>query len=109
MSVIHGYLLFGLALVGVPILIHLIMRRKPKILQFPAFRFLKEKHLINRRKLQLQHWVLLALRMLLVAIIVLGLSRPRLAGQLLPRSVRAWLGAGSDRPVAAVFVFDSSY
>jgi hypothetical protein len=109
MSVIHGYLLFGLLLVGVPILVHLIMRQKPRLLPFPAFRFLKQKHLINRRKLRLQHWLLLALRMLLIGVIVLGLARPRLAGQLLPRFARAWLGAGTDRPVSAVFVFDTGY
>src|SRR5437588_8986674 len=109
MSITHGYLLFGLLLVGVPILVHLIMRQKPRLLPFPAFRFLKERHLINRRRLRLQHWLLLALRMLLIAVLVLGLSRLRLAGQLVPRSVRSWLGAGTDRPVAAVLVFDTGY
>src|SRR5204863_7716439 len=76
MTFIHGYLLFGLALAGLPVLIHLIMRQKPKQLPFPAFRFLRQKAFINRRKLQLQHLLLLLLRMLLIAALCLGLARP---------------------------------
>ncbi len=109
MTFIHGYLLAGLVLVGVPILVHLIMRQKPKLLPFPAFRFLKQQHLINRRKLLLQHWLLMALRMLLIAVLVLALARPRVAGEWFSRSFRSWLGAGADRAVAAVLVFDTSW
>jgi hypothetical protein len=109
MTFIHGYLLAGLVLVGVPILVHLILRQKPIPLPFPAFRFLKQKHQTNRRKLLLQHWLLLALRMLLIAVLVLALSRPRLAGEMFSRSFRSWLGGGADRAVAAVLVFDTSW
>ena len=55
----HAYLLGGLALVGVPILIHLVTREKPKHLRFPAFRFLLQKFQTNRRKLRLHHLLLL--------------------------------------------------
>ena len=41
--------LTGAALIGLPILLHLIMRQKPKRLQFPAFRFLLQKHRTNQR------------------------------------------------------------
>lgn len=109
MTFIHGYLLAGLVLVGVPILVHLIMKQKPRLLAFPAFRFLRQTHLINRRKLMLQHWLLMLLRMVLIAALVLALTRPRLAGEWFSRSFRAWVGAGVDRPVSAVFVFDTSY
>ena len=54
MTFLHGYLLAGLALAGVPILVHLIMRQKPRQLPFPAFRFLRQRHLINRRKMRLR-------------------------------------------------------
>ena len=59
MTFIHGYLLGGLLLAGVPVLLHLIMRQKPKQLRFPAFRFLRQRHVINRRKIRLQHLLLL--------------------------------------------------
>jgi hypothetical protein len=100
MSFIHGYLLAGLLLVGVPILLHLIMRQKPKQLLFPAFRFLRQKALINKRKMRLQNWLLLALRMLLIAVICFALARPRLASSRVP--------FGSEQAVAAAFIFDTS-
>jgi hypothetical protein len=100
MTFIHGYLLGGLALIGLPVLIHLIMRQKPKILQFPAFRFLRQRHKINQRKIRLQHLLLLALRMLLIAALCLALARPRIVSGNLP--------IGGERPVAAVLLFDTS-
>jgi hypothetical protein len=100
MTFIHGYLLAGLVLVGVPILLHLIMRQKPKQLAFPAFRFLRQKARINQRKIRLQHWLLLALRVLLIAALCLALARPRLAANRVP--------FGGEQAVAAVLVFDTS-
>jgi hypothetical protein len=100
MSFIHGYILGGLVLAGLPVLLHLIMRQKPRRLPFPAFRFLKQRHRINQRKLRLQHLLLLLLRVLVIASLCLALARPRVF------SHRLSLGAG--RPVSAVLVFDTS-
>src|SRR5262249_45163858 len=100
MTFVLPILLGGLVLAGVPILLHLIMRQKPKVLLFPAFRFLMQRHRKNQRKLRLRHLLLLALRMLLIAAICLALARPRLVD-------RAF-GLQSDRPVAAVLVIDTS-
>ncbi len=101
MSFVFPILLGGLVLIGVPILLHLIMRQKPKTLRFPAFRFLVQRHKKNLRKLRLRHLLLLALRILLLAILCLALAGPRL--------VQSGLSLASDRPVAAIFVFDTSY
>src|SRR5436309_4282189 len=100
MTFIHGYLLAGLALAGVPILVHLIMRQKPKQLPFPAFRFLRQRHLINRRKMPLQHLLLLLLRAGLIAALCLALARPRVYSER--------VSVGTERPVAAALVFDTS-
>jgi hypothetical protein len=97
---VHPYILYGLVLAGIPVLLHLLMKQKPRTLPFPAFRFLRLKHLRNRRKLRLQHLLLLALRVLAIAGLCLALSRPRLSGG-------SWAFSG-ERPVAAVFVFDTS-
>lgn len=102
MTFIHGYLLGGLLLVGVPVLLHLIMRQKPRHLSFPAFRFLRQRHLINRRKLRLQHLLLLLLRMGVIAALCLALARPRLAAERISTLL------GDERPIAAVFLFDTS-
>ncbi|HZV04203.1 MAG TPA: VWA domain-containing protein [Gemmataceae bacterium] len=102
MTFIHGYLLSGLLLVGVPVLLHLIMRQKPRHLQFPAFRFLRQRHLINRRKLRFQHVLLLLLRMAVIAALCLALARPRVAAE------RVASLFNDDRPIAAVLIFDTS-
>src|SRR6516165_3161917 len=101
MTFVHPLLLSGLLLAGIPILVHLIMRQKPKHLPFPALRFLLERHRTNQRKLQLRHLLLLALRMLLVALICLAVARPKIFSDRLNLS--------SDQPAAVVMVFDTSY
>jgi hypothetical protein len=101
MTFIHPLLLGGLLLVGIPVLIHMVMRQKPKHLLFPAVRFLLQKQQSNRRRLQLRHLLLLALRILLIAAICLALARPRVLNER--------LNLAADRPVAAVLVFDTSY
>jgi hypothetical protein len=101
MTFVHPLLLGGLVLVGIPVLLHLIMRQKPKHLLFPAVRFLLQKQRVNQRKLQLRHLLLLAMRMLLIAAVCLALARPKIYSERLSLS--------TDRPVAAVFLFDTSF
>src|SRR4051812_310323 len=100
MNFSHAYLLFGLLLAAAPVLIHLLMRQKPKRMPFPAFRFLKQRYRVNQRKLNLQNYLLLALRVLVIVALCLGLARPLLFAE------RG--GVATDRPVLAVLVFDTS-
>src|ERR1041384_6149545 len=96
----NAILLAGAALVGLPILLHLIMKQEPKRLTFPAFRFLKQKLKTNQRKLRLRHFILLALRMLLIALFCLPLYQPTLKSDSL--NIRG------DQPVAVVMVVDTT-
>jgi hypothetical protein len=96
----HPILLLGAALVGLPILLHLIMKQEPKRLPFPAFRFLKQQLKTNQRKLRLRHFILLALRMLLIALFCLTLYQPMLQSEGLP--IRG------EQPLAVVLVIDTS-
>src|SRR5262245_53961579 len=100
MNFIFPVLLGGLAFITIPVLIHLIMRQKPITLPFPAFRFLVQRHKTNLRKLRLRHLFLLFMRVLLIALIVLALARPRLF-------YHSSILSG-ERPVAAVLIFDTS-
>jgi hypothetical protein len=102
MTFVHPLLLGGLALVAIPLLIHLMMRPKPKRLPFPAFRFLLQKHRSNQTRLRLRHLLLLLLRMAVVAALCLALVRPALTGGVLSPF-------REDRPVAAVLLIDTSY
>jgi hypothetical protein len=100
MTFVFPILLGGAALAGIPILLHLIVRRKPIRLPFPAFRFLVQQHRTNVRKLRLRHLLLLALRVFLIVAMCLLLARPRLFQRV--------LGLDGERPVNAVLVFDTS-
>ena len=100
LSFITPMLLGGAALVAVPLVLHLIMRRKPVPHDFPALRFLRDKAVANRRRLQLSHIVLLLLRMAAIALVALALARPVLRGA-------GWLADG-EGPVAAALVFDTA-
>ena len=51
MTFVNISLLAGTALIAVPIILHLIMRRRPTLLEFPALRFLQKRHDVNQRKL----------------------------------------------------------
>ena len=77
----HRYLLLGLLLAGVPVLLHLLMRQKPKRLPFPAFRFLKQRYRTNQRKLNLQNLLLLLLRIGVIGALCLALAKPLLFAQ----------------------------
>ena len=48
---------------GVPIVLHLMMRKRPRHQLFPAMRFLQHRQVANQRQMRLRHWLLLALRM----------------------------------------------
>ncbi len=100
LSFLTPMLLAGAALVAVPIVLHLIMRRKPVKREFPALRFLQEKSVANRRRLRFSHLLLLLLRMAALVFLALCLARPVLRGA-------GWLADG-EGPVAAVFVFDTA-
>jgi hypothetical protein len=93
-------LLTGAAVVGLPILLHLIMRQEPKRLPFPAFRFLKQRRQINQRKVRLRHLLLLLLRMGLIALICLSLWQPTILSD--------GFSLRGGRPIAAVVVLDTS-
>ena len=93
-------LLAGAGLVAVPLILHLLMRQRPVPREFPALRFLRSRAVANRRRLRLQHLLLLAMRMGALVLLAVALARPTLRGA-------GWLADG-EGPVAAAFVFDTA-
>lgn len=100
LSFLSPLLLGGVALVAAPILLHLLMQRKPVSHLFPALRFLQARAVRNRRRLRLSHLLLLLLRIAAILLVALALSRPVLRGA-------GWL-PDAEGPVAAAFVFDTA-
>ncbi len=78
MTLINSSLLLGLMLAAIPVVLHMVMRAKPKKIEFPALRLLKARQPSNARRMQLRHWMLLLLRALLIAVLVLAIARPSL-------------------------------
>ncbi|MBD3673784.1 MAG: BatA domain-containing protein [Planctomycetaceae bacterium] len=78
MTFLNAAILFGLGLTAIPVILHLLLRNKPKKLPFPALRLLMLSKKSNTRRMKLKHLWLLLLRILLIAVIVLALARPTL-------------------------------
>jgi hypothetical protein len=70
-----GYLLAGMALLSLPIIIHLINRMRFKRIRWAAMEFLLKSQKRNRRRLIIEQLLLLALRCLLVMLAVILVSR----------------------------------
>ncbi|MFI4876748.1 MAG: BatA domain-containing protein [Blastopirellula sp. JB062] len=83
-------LLVGGLLVGVPILLHLVMRQQPKRIEFPALRFVRARNVQNQRRLELKHWLLLLLRCAAILLFALALARPSVSSA----SVSSWVLVG---------------
>jgi hypothetical protein len=102
MSVFFLYpvLLFGLAAATLPILIHLLNRRRLNRIRFPAVKFILLSQKRISRSYRLRHWLLLALRTLAVVFLALLLANPIF-------QTGAGLFAGGG-PIALVVLLDNS-
>ncbi len=100
MDFVNPALLGGAALAGIPLLLHLIMRQKPRHVEFPALRFIRQRRESNRRRMRLRHLLLLLLRIAAICLVALAFARP---------SIKSTGGiANQEMPVAAAMVFETS-
>jgi hypothetical protein len=95
---LHPWVLAGLVAAAVPVLLHLLARREPPTVVFPAVRYLVTTTREHQRRLKLQNWLLLLLRTLLVATLVMAA-----AGPTVPLS-----GVPGHAPSALVLIIDNS-
>lgn len=72
----HPLMLSGLGALAVPVIIHLLLRRKKKRLRFSTLQFLMKHDQQSSQRRKLRNWVLLAMRLLLVALLVTAFARP---------------------------------
>ncbi|MBT6156672.1 MAG: hypothetical protein HOL01_05595 [Planctomycetaceae bacterium] len=78
MSLINPAILFGLGLAAIPVLLHFLLRSKPKKLLFPALQLIVIRRKNNVRRMRLRHIWLLLLRILVIALLVFAITRPSL-------------------------------
>ena len=95
---LHPWVLAGLVAAAIPVLLHLLARREPPTVVFPAVRYLVSTTREHQRRLKLQNWLLLFLRTLLVATLVIAA-----AGPTAPLS-----GVAGHAPSALVLIVDNS-
>jgi len=90
--------LAALPLIGIPILIHLLNRRRKVVIHWGAMRFLEEATPRRKRFMRVDDWLLMLLRLLALLLLILALAQPRLRVH--------WLGAEANRDV--VLILDRS-
>jgi len=101
MSFLNPILLFGTAAIAIPIVIHLLNRRKVEHVVWAAMRFLRIGVERNQRRLRIEDLLLLIIRCVMVAMLALALARP---------AIKSVMGAMFGRSeVTAVIIVDQSY
>ncbi|HEU4587946.1 MAG TPA: BatA domain-containing protein [Gemmatimonadales bacterium] len=95
---LYPWALVGLLAAGIPILLHLLQRREPPTVVFPAGRYLIAATQQHQRRLKIQNWLLLVVRALLVVALVLAAAGPMTAAR----------GVAGHAPSALVLVLDDS-
>ena len=75
MSFLHSAILFALVALAIPVIVHLLNRRRVVVVDWAAMQFLKVSRRA-RRTVMLEHMLLLAVRILLIACLVLAVALP---------------------------------
>ncbi|MEE9126667.1 MAG: BatA domain-containing protein, partial [Planctomycetota bacterium] len=73
-------LMWLVPLAAIPIIIHLLNRRRFQKVPWAAMEYLLRALKQNRRRIQMEHWLLLLLRTLAVILLVCLVARPQLTG-----------------------------
>jgi hypothetical protein len=101
-TLLSPLLIWGTLLGVIPIIIHLLNRRRFRRVQWAPMRYLKLTIQRNRRRIQIEELLLLLVRIALPVLLFVLLARPLLN----PTGLENWLG-GAGR-VSHVFLIDDS-
>ena len=75
-SFLYPLFLIGTAAVAIPIVLHLLRRRTELVVDFPAVRLLQKVPIEQHRRRRLRELILLALRMIALALLAFAFARP---------------------------------
>ncbi|MCY2958643.1 MAG: BatA domain-containing protein [Planctomycetota bacterium] len=73
---VNAGIVAGAALALVPLVIHILNRRRHKPMRWAAMRFVQAAHKRTRRRVRMENWLLLLLRMSAIALLALVIARP---------------------------------
>lgn len=94
----------------IPVILHLLLRAKPKKLMFPALRLIMNRRRQNVQRMRLKHFWLMLLRVAVIVILVLAVARPRIPpvnywpttgewvtlGAIVLAAIGVWMGLNSQ-------------
>jgi len=101
LAFVHPLMLWGLLTGLIPIIIHLLNRRRYRPFPWAAMRFLREAIRINARRIQIEDLILLLLRILVFLLAAFAFALPILGSRV--------LFLGRQPHVCAVILLDDSY
>jgi hypothetical protein len=101
MQFLSPWFFAAFAALAVPVIIHLLNLRRPQTLQFSTVAFFKVLQQSTIRRIKIKRWILLALRMVAVALMVFALLRP-----FMPSGVGSM--AASNQPKLYLILADNS-
>src|ERR1700710_729829 len=79
-GLIQPFYLWALAGLAIPVIVHLVFKRRSRRIDLGTLRFLKSVLQANARSRNLKRWILLAMRLVCVALLVGIFARPHLRG-----------------------------
>ena len=103
MNFLNPFFLIGAAVLAVPVLIHLVRRERSEIVPFSSLMFLLKIPKRMVRQQMLKNLLLMALRLLLIALLVSVFARPYLVQSATPDGPQTGQGRGF------VMLLDNSY
>lgn len=95
---LNGFLLWGLAALAVPVLIHLLFHIRRRTVEFSSIEFILASSVRQQSRARLKELLLLLLRMAALGLLVLAFARP----------VRAGAPGGGAAPSALAIVLDDT-
>src|SRR2546428_14029066 len=102
MSLLNPFFLFGSLALAIPVLIHLVRREKSEIIPFSSLMFLLKVPKRSIRQQKMKNLLLMALRLLILALLVGAFARPYMTQPATPVA-----NANSNR--GTVLMLDNSY
>ena len=99
MSFLQQAMLWGLLAVSIPVIIHLLNRRRFRTVEWGAMQFLLKATKESRGKKRLKHFLILLMRSLAIAALVFAIARPLAGG---------FFGWGGGRVETVILILDRS-
>ncbi len=103
MSFYGPALLVGLLAAAIPPILHLLHRRKVKVVRFPALEFILRANRKTARRFRIKQLMLMAVRSLLLALLAFAVARPYL------RHIEDAAGSSVTGDGTTVFVVDATW